>query len=209
MTGADQPRLGPRPADRWDDDVRTAIRMAFANEGSDRFLVPGPEGVQLPNAVTTLLHHPRLAGPWLAYNGVLLFQGTLDPRLRELAILRVAWRTDADYEWRQHVRLARRLGLSDDEIAAVAVAPTADAVAAPWSPLEAAVLAAADELLARRRIDDDTWAALAGHLDERQLVELVFVVGTYTTLAMAFRTFGVPLDTDLHAITPVPPRPED
>jgi 4-carboxymuconolactone decarboxylase len=199
----DEPRLAPRPPDLWDDDVRAAVRMGFANEGAERFLVPGSDGPRLPNAVGTLLHHPGLAGPWLAYNGVLLFRGALAPRLRELAILRVAWRTGSEYEWRQHVRLAARLDVTDAEVAAVGGGGARD-----WTPLEAAVLDAADELLARQRVDDATWAVLAGHLDERQLVELVFVVGTYTCLAMAFRTFGVALDPDLHEIAALPPGPE-
>ena len=47
---------------------------------------------------------------------------------------------------------------------------------------------------------DDTWSRLAERLDERQLVELVFVVGTYTVLAMAFNSFGLQLDADLQEI---------
>ena len=69
-----------------------------------------------------------------------------------------------------------------------------------WTPLEADLLAATDQLIDRYRIDDDTWARLAEHLDERQLVELVFVVGTYTGLAMAFNSFGLQLDPDLQRL---------
>ena len=53
------------------------------------------------------------------------------------------------------------------------------------------VLAATDQLIDGYRIDDETWQRLATQLDERQLVEAVFVVGTYTCLAMAFNTFGL------------------
>ena len=59
-----------------------------------------------------------------------------------------------------------------------------------WTPLEADLLAATNELIDGYRVDDATWARLAEHLDERQLVEVVFVVGTYTCLAMAFNSFG-------------------
>ena len=71
---------------------------------------------------------------------------------------------------------------------------------ATWTPLEADLLAATDQLIDRYRIDDDTWARLAEQLDERQLVELVFVVGTYTGLAMAFNSFGLQLDPELQEI---------
>ena len=66
------------------------------------------------------------------------------------------------------------------------------------------MLTAVDELVDRYRIADDTWNRLAAQLDERQLVELVFVVGTYTGLAMAFNSFGLELDADLPT-TPAPP----
>ena len=105
-------------------------------------------------------------------------------------VLRVAWRTRSRYEWAQHVRLAPRVGITPDEIDAIAGGRGARA----WTPLEADLLAATDQLIDHYRIDDDTWARLAEQLDERQLVELVFVVGTYTGLAMAFNSFGLQLD---------------
>ena len=56
---------------------------------------------------------------------------------------------------------------------------------------------AVDELIADATISDDTWATLADELDTEQLMDVVFTVGCYDVLAMAFRTFGVPLDADL------------
>jgi 4-carboxymuconolactone decarboxylase len=196
VSGADVPRLAPLPEAQWDDDVRDALRAAFSHEAAERFLSTGPDGIRVPNAVSTMFHHPRLAGPYLAYNGVLLFSGVLEPRLRELVILRVAGRTGSMYEWAQHVRLAEGIGIRAAEIEAAGRGASADADAA-WTAVEGAVLAATDQLLDHHGIDDDTWARLAAHLDERQLVELVFVVGTYSLLAMAFNSFGVQLDPDL------------
>jgi 4-carboxymuconolactone decarboxylase len=155
-----------------------------------------PGSTPMPNALSTLMHHPALAGPFLTYNNVLLQTPTLDPRARELIILRVAWRTRSRYEWVQHLRLAPRVGITPEEIAAVADGADADA----WTPLEADLLAATDQLLDGYRVADDTWSRLAEQLDERQLVELVFVVGTYTALAMAFNSFGLQLDPDLQEI---------
>jgi 4-carboxymuconolactone decarboxylase len=189
------PRLAPLPRERWDGDVRDALRTGFSEEAAIRFLSDGPDAIPMPNVVATLMHHPQLAGPFLAYNSVLLRRPALDPRLRELMVLRVAWRTRARYEWAQHVRLAQRAGVSSAEIDAIAGGPDADG----WTPLEARLLAATDQLIDDYRVDDATWRALAAELDPRQLVELVFVVGTYTGLAMAFNSFGLQLDPDLQA----------
>jgi alkylhydroperoxidase family enzyme len=144
------------------------------------------------------MRHPALAGPFLAYNAVLLNAPTIEPRWRELLVLRVAWRTKSTYEWAQHVRLSQRVGITAEQIEAIGTGPDAGV----WSELEAALLTAADQLLEHYSIDDPTWAALAEHLDERQLVEVTFVVGTYACLAMAFNSFGLALDPELAASAP-------
>ena len=140
-----------------------------------------------PNAITTFMHHPALTGPWLRYNAQLLQRPALDPRHRELIVLRVAWRAKAQYEWVQHIRLATRYGITAEEIEAVTRWPSGG----EWPALEADLLTATDELLDEFRIRDETWKRLAGQLDVKQLLELLFVAGTYTTLAMAFNSLGV------------------
>jgi len=187
------PRLAPLPREQYTDEVRTALATAFGAAAADRFCSTEPDAPPVPNVLGTLMHHPGLAGPFLAYNNVLLQKPALDPRLRELAILRVACRTRAPYEWAQHVRMADRAGLGADEIIAVAQREPADS----WSALEADVLAATDELVDGYCVSGDTWDRLAKQLDARQLVELLFVVGTYAGLAMVFNSFGLQLDPEL------------
>ena len=46
-------------------------------------------------------------------------------------------------------------------------------------------------------MSDVTWSALAETFDDQQLMDLVFTVGAYDLLAMAFRSFGIELDQDL------------
>jgi len=190
------PRLAPIPPEEWGEDARAALAGAYSENVVARLLSTEPGSTPMPNALSTLMHHPALAGPFLAYNNVLLQTPTLDPRARELIVLRVAWRTRSRYEWVQHLRLAPRVGITPDEIAAIADGSGGDV----WTPLEADLLAATDQLIDGYRVEDDTWSRLAEKLDQRQLVELVFVVGTYTALAMAFRSFGVQLDPELQEI---------
>jgi 4-carboxymuconolactone decarboxylase len=200
VSDATGPRLPPLPRDRFDDDVRTAVRAVFPPEVAERFLSDEPGAPPVPNVLGMLMHHPALSRRFLAYNFLLLEAPALGHRWRELVVLRVAWRTRCSYEWAQHVRLAATVGVTPGEIDAIAQG----AAAGTWSPVEADLLAATDQLLDHHRIDDDTWARLAGELDERQLVEAVFVAGTYACLAMAFNSFGVELDPDLAATTTDP-----
>jgi 4-carboxymuconolactone decarboxylase len=197
------PRLPPLPKEQWSEEAAAALRAAYGDETAGRMLADGPDAMRMPNALGTFMHHPRLTGPFLVYNNVLLHASTLEPRWRELMVLRVAWRTRSDYEWVQHVKLAPRYEITPEDIDAV---PEGDG-AAHWAPLEAALLAATDQLLDRYRIDDETWTRLAADLDERQLMEVAFVVGTYTCLAMAFNTFGLQLDPELDGVA-APPLPD-
>jgi alkylhydroperoxidase family enzyme len=199
VSAAATPRLAPLPRDHWSDDARDALQTAYP-EAAARFLGDGDDAPPIPNVLATLMHHPALAGRFLSYNRVLLETPAIGHRLRELLVLRVAWRTQAPYEWAQHVRLAASAGVTAPEIDAVARAGTTG-----WAPIESDLLRAADQLVAHWRIDDETWARLAEQLDEAQLVEVVFVVGTYAGLAMAFNSFGLQLDPELAASTlPLP-----
>jgi len=192
MSEPREPRIPPLPVEEWTDTEREALRAYIGDAGVERFLGGAPDAPRLPNVLGTLIRHPALAARWLPYNDVLLRTGTLDPRLRELVILRVAWSTGSEYEWVQHVRLGRGLGITDGEIGAIIGAGGHE-----WTALESDLLAAADELLDRTCVTDATWARLAAQLDQVQLMELVFVVGTYTCLSMAFQTFGIALDPEL------------
>jgi alkylhydroperoxidase family enzyme len=186
------PRIPPLPPEEWGDDVRAglaALRPAGATQELPR-PANAPRGL---NVLGTLAQHPTLMQAYHAFNGHLLYTTSLDARQRELLILRVAARRGAEYEWRQHVYIARGAGFHDDEIERIAEGPNAP----DWSTLDAAMLRAVDELLADAEITDGTWDELAAELDRRQLMDLVFTVGAYDLLAMAFKSFGVPLDDDL------------
>ncbi|HME49892.1 carboxymuconolactone decarboxylase family protein [Mycobacterium sp.] len=169
-------RLAPLPAGEWDDAVDHALAQTLPPERRN------PAGAG--NALATLVRHPKLTRAFLRFNSHLLYGSTLPPRLRELAILRMAHRRGCRYEWVHHVELAKRAGVTDDEIAAVRRGEGAD-------EFDRAVLSAVDELDETSQLSDATWAALSERLDERQRMDLVFTVGCYGLLAMAFNTFGV------------------
>jgi alkylhydroperoxidase family enzyme len=152
---------------------------------------PGrPKGL---NALGTLAQYPTLTQAYHTFNGHVLFGTSLSPRQRELLVLRVAAVRQAIYEWRQHVVLAADAGITPDEIERVAEGPAAPG----WSPIDRAMVSAVDELLDDALVADATWEVLATELDVEQLMDLVFTVGAYDLLAMAFRSFGVQLDDDL------------
>jgi len=152
-----------------------------------RELLGGVDGDAVAsNIFATLVRHPGLFRRWLPFGGKLL-AGRLSPRNRELAILRTGWLCRSEYEWGQHVLLARRAGIVDEEIARVRQGPDAGG----WTELETALLRAADELHDGACIGDDTWSVLAAHLDERQLIEVPMLIGHYHLVAFTLNSLGV------------------
>src|SRR5205823_3662505 len=106
---------------------------------------------------------------------------------RELLILRTGWRCRAEYEWGQHTLIGRGAGLSDDEIQRIKAGPDAPG----WDPFDATLLRVVDELHDDGCISDATWAALAAHYDERQLIEAPMVVGHYHLVSFVLNSLGV------------------
>jgi len=135
----------------------------------------------------TLGRHPRLFRRWLRFAGSLMPGGKLPRRDTELVILRVSANCSCEYERRHHVRMGRRAGLSEAEIALV----TRRDAPANWPPREAVVLRATDELHDDRVISDATWASLRDHLSDKELIELCLLVGHYEMLAMTINSLGV------------------
>lgn len=170
-------RLPPLPADQWDEATHRALSAMRDPDAN--------------NALSTLAHHPALAKAFLRFNVHLLTSSTLPPRVRELAILRVAHCRECAYEWSHHVRMAKDEGITDGEIAAVR---GAGEDAGHLDEFDRAVITAVDELEDKSGLSDETWAALGERLDDRQRMDFVFTVGCYATLAMAFNTFGVQLE---------------
>lgn len=171
MSRVTTPRLLPLPHDQWDTEALSVI-------SGGRKLPPN-------NVLGLLARHPALARAFLTFNAHLLTDSTVPARTRELAILRIAWRRRCRYEWAQHVQIARRAGVTDEEIAGIRAGAAT------------LITKAVDELDEDSCLSDETYRALAAELDDRQLMDLVFTIGTYSLLAMAFNTFGVELDPGL------------
>jgi alkylhydroperoxidase family enzyme len=138
------------------------------------------------NVMTTLAHNPSLYAAWQHLAGE-LFSRSLDPRDRELVILRAAWRCSSRYEWAQHARIAHDVGLTDAEIHRIASGP--DAV--DWPAPDALLLRAVDELVDERCISDAVWTALASRFEPAKLLSLTMLAGHYIMLAAVLNSAGV------------------
>ncbi len=172
--------------------------MGRRDDGSPRANAVG-DG-QILNIFATLAHHPKLLKRWMVFGAHVLAKSTLAARERELLILRAGWRCRSAYEWGQHVVIARRSGISDEEIARVALGPDAPG----WDAFDATLLRAADELHDEATLSDATWASLGERYDDQQRLDVIFTVGQYQLVAMALNALGVERDDGLAEDAGVP-----
>lgn len=135
------------------------------------------------------LHTPQLGGRLEAAGVGLRELTALTPRLREIAILLSARHHRAQFEWYAHAQIARNEGVESELIEAIhAGRPPGFS-----NPADRAVYAFSVELLEKHRVGDETFAALAKELSERERVELVFVLGYYALVSMTLNVFEVGL----------------
>jgi alkylhydroperoxidase family enzyme len=154
------------------------------------------------NILRTIAHQPRLLGPFLGFAAALATQGELTRRDSELLALRAAWNCQSAFEWGHHVLYARAAGLSDAQIAAIAIGPSAPS----WVRRDGLLLRAADELHGVQQLTEPTWDELREEFNDAQLVEIPFVVGQYTMLSMVTNATGVPVEDGLPELPERGPR---
>jgi 4-carboxymuconolactone decarboxylase len=186
MTSSPPPRLSPVPFAQWDDHTRDVLLPHLRRP--ELYLSGAPDAPPMPVVMELFAHHLPLSETWLAFSDMLASErSTLDPRLRELLIVRVAWRTQSGYEWGQHTRMGRDEGLTDEQLRAVTEGPGA----AVWTPLERALLMAVDEIIDGFGVNDATWDTLSSSFEPAQLFELLFVIGGYVCLAGVLNSIGL------------------
>jgi alkylhydroperoxidase family enzyme len=137
--------------------------------------------------------------------GALLTPGRkLDPKLRELAIVRTGIVGDCQFEYSQHLKVARMVGHGEDKLAAIKGWSTSD----KFTPAERAVMAATDEIVGRNLVEDQTFAELKRHLDDPQILELFYVIGLWRMHGMIVRALHLEFDNDTTSRMKEVPAPE-
>lgn len=171
------PRIQPVQPPEWTDEHRE-ILGARASGGDAR------------NTFKICLRNPGLCRSWLPFTTYVESpSSSLPPRDRELLIMRTVWLSGNDATWGPHEAIAKRLGLSDEDVLRIAKGP--DALG--WSAFDAVLIRAADELHRDQFITDATWEALDERYDDRQLLDAIFAVGQYTMISMYLNSTGAQL----------------
>jgi alkylhydroperoxidase family enzyme len=189
-------RIEPLDPAQAPDDVREAL-----------------ENLPPLNIFRTLAHAETAFRPFLRFGGAVLGRMSLDPVVRELAILTVAKEAEAEYEWIQHVSIGKAVGVTDAQIAALAEADScapegadariAAAAAHDGSPGEGsgvfsgaqqAAIELAAAVVRGPRISDDLYDCVRAQFSDREIVELLLAIGDYLMLARVMTVLELDVD---------------
>ena len=178
------PRLSPLPSEE---------RTERQQELLDEMGMVVVDGVRKPRedkvALEILIRHAELYKAHMDVAKKYLSDCEMDIRDRELAILRIGWLSRAPFEWGSHVKIAKRNGITSEEIARLIEGSSAPG----WSKRDRAIIRAVEELHSDSMISDDTWSNLQEFYNDKKLIEVVILAGQYKTVAYYQNSLRLPL----------------
>lgn len=150
-----------------------------------------------PNLYKALGNHPRLIAAWTEFSKMLRHDTRTPRALRELVILRGAQLMRSEYEWAQHLVMARQAGVSEVQIRGLPGWRTS----AEFDPREKAALALA-EAVTQGRVTDEVYAEAMRHFDHHDYVELAAVAAFYAMVGRMLDAMGVQLEPEVRNYSP-------
>jgi len=142
------------------------------------------------NIFRMLGHSGELMDGFVKFGGQILNFMSLDPGLREIAIVRVGVLSGAGYEVYQHERISRDVGLSDAVIAAIHDGPDA----AVFDAAQLEVMAFTDDLVKNVRASDATFQPILKRHGPKGAQELTLTIGYYMLVSRFLETFDVDIE---------------
>ena len=141
-----------------------------------------------------LVNSPRMYRTFVTHLAELVARTGLPPRDRQIVCLRMLELCKEVYEKTHHITISRKVGLTEEEIAAIL-----NGQGSCLTDFDHTVLKATDELFRDQSVSDGTWEKLAQRYSQQQLMEIVFLAGCYQTMAMLTKSFGIQLEPDLES----------
>ena len=150
-----------------------------------------------PNLYRALANHPPLVAVWTEFSKVLRYDTRTPRALRELVILRGAQLIRSEYEWAQHLAMARKAGVCEAQIVALATWRTSP----EFDVREKAALALSEAVTAGK-VTDGVYAEAMRHFDHGEYVEIALVAAFYAMVGRMLDAMGVPLEPELTGYQP-------
>jgi alkylhydroperoxidase family enzyme len=152
---------------------------------------------QPPNLYKALANHPALVAAWTEFSKTLRHDTRTPRSLRELVILRGAQLMRSEYEWAQHLPMARKAGVTEAQIEALPSWKTSSS----FNPKEKAALALAEDVT-RGKVSEEVYAEAMRHFDHHDYVELALVAAFYAMVGRMLDAMGVQLEPEVKNYSP-------
>jgi alkylhydroperoxidase family enzyme len=156
---------------------------------------------QPPNLYKALANHPALVAAWSEFSRTLRHDTRTPRSLRELVILRGAQLMRSEYEWAQHLPMARKAGVTEAQIKDLPSWRTSSS----FNSKEKAALALAEDVT-RGKVSDEVYAEAMRHFDHHDYVELALVAAFYAMVGRMLDAMGVQLEPEVKGFSPPLPR---
>ena len=150
-----------------------------------------------PNLYRALGNHPALVAAWTEFSKMLRHDTRTPRALRELVILRGAQLMRSDYEWAQHLAMARKSGVREAQIAELA----GWRQSSEFDAREKAAIALS-EAVTEGRVSDAVYAEAMRHFDHHDYVELAAVAAFYAMVGRMLDAMGVELEPEMRDFSP-------
>lgn len=145
------------------------------------------------NVLRMMARAPASFQPLVEFAMSILLHSEFDPRKREIAVLRVAHVTSAEYEWVHHVSVGKQAGLGDAEIKSIA----ADGPVTGLDEEGNLLCRVADEISRDVRLSDEALGAIISRYGERQATELILCCSYFNMLSRFLESTRVALEDGL------------
>jgi alkylhydroperoxidase family enzyme len=107
--------------------------------------------------------------------------------------MRTAWICKATYMWSSHLRTSINCGLQPDMYRPIQVGASDPY----FTPFERTIIRSTEELVADRKVGDANWQSLCAQWNNQQMLDFLFTVGAYVTVAGVMRSTGVEREPEL------------
>ena len=150
-----------------------------------------------PNLYKALANHPQLVAAWTEFSKTLRHDTRTPRALRELVILRGAQLMRSEYEWAQHLPMARKAGVGEAQIQSLSSWKTSS----HFDAREKAALALG-EAVTQARVTEAVYAEAMRHFDHHDYVELATVAAFYAMVGRMLDAMGVQLEPEMEGYSP-------
>lgn len=140
------------------------------------------------NLYRKLGHSPAALELWMNFAYGLRHGLSLSPKIREIAITKVAIDSHSEYEFEAHSKLAMRHGVTNAELQEM----TMGAIPSTFTPTERCAVEVAQSMSSNRGVSEELRNLVSQCLTESEIVELSLNIGFYVGVSRILSILGVP-----------------